>query len=178
MNHFNSQNFGDESPHTEKSNPEKSEGVTRFSVSLPSDLARELDVMALEKGYSNRSLAIADMARAHLVEHQSGQGGQIAGTITLLFDHHKPRLQTTLTDVQHDHSELIISTLHVHLDHDNCLEVLVVRGDASQIRTLADALIAAKGVKHGRLTVTATGQDLPSQADFHSHPHSGPHSHE
>lgn len=150
-------------------NDEKSEGVTRFSVSLPVDLARQLDVMASEKGYSNRSLAIADMVRAQLVEHQSGAAGQIAGTITLLFDHHKPRLQGLLTDLQHDHTDVIVSTLHVHLDHDNCLEVLVVRGDAQQIRSLADALISAKGVKHGRLTVTATGEDLPLGTHTHSH---------
>jgi CopG family nickel-responsive transcriptional regulator len=157
-----------QSPHIPETE-EKTEGVTRFSVSLPVELARQLDAMSSEKGYSNRSQAIADMVRAQLVEHQSGAAEQIAGTITLLFDHHKPRLQSLLTDVQHDHTEVIVSTLHVHLDHDNCLEVLVVRGDASEIRALADALIAAKGVKHGRLTVTATGKDLPLQAHSHSH---------
>lgn len=135
-------------------------GAVRFSVSLPALLARQLDEMAEQKGYNNRSLAIADMIRAHLVEHRQSFGGEIAGTITLLFDHHKSHLQATLTELQHDHADLIISTLHVHLDHDNCLEVLAVRGDAARVRALADALIATKGVKHGRLTVTATGQDL------------------
>ncbi|HEX8463110.1 MAG TPA: nickel-responsive transcriptional regulator NikR [Abditibacterium sp.] len=137
-------------------------GAVRFSVSLPAELARELDTMTAQKGYSNRSLAISDMIRAHLVEHRHSLGGQIAGTITLLFDHHKPRLQAMLTDLQHHHTDLIVSTLHVHLDHDNCLEVLVVRGDAERVRTLSNALISAKGVKHGRLTVTATGDDLPA----------------
>lgn len=164
-----------EKPHHENENelaaPDKSEGVTRFSVSLPVELARELDAMTLEKGYSNRSLAIADMVRSNLVEHKSGQTGPIAGTITLLFDHHKPRLQSALTDVQHDHADLIVSTLHVHLDHDNCLEVLVVRGDATQIRALADSLIAAKGVKQGRLTVTAAGEAVAQNSGFHSHSH-------
>lgn len=157
--------------------PEKADGAVRFSVSLPADVARDLDVMVLEKGCSNRSQALADMIRAQLVEHRQEMGGQIAGTITLLFDHHKPRLQSLLTDVQHDYGDSIISTLHVHLDHDNCLEVLVVRGDATQIRALADALIAAKGVKHGRLTVTATGQDLPVSSGFQTHD-SSLHSHE
>ncbi len=137
------------------------ETATRFSVSLPPDLARALDEMAREKGYSNRSLAIADLIRAALVEHRETSGAEIAGTITLVFNHHKPHLQELLTDLQHDHMELIVSTLHVHLDHDNCLEVLVVRGAAAQIHVLADALIGAKGVKHGRLTVTSTGKDLP-----------------
>ncbi len=145
---------------------ERNEGAVRFSVSLPAPLARDLDAMVTQKGYSNRSLALSDMIRAQLVEHNQTLGGTIAGTITLLFDHHKPSLQRILTDVQHDHTDLIVSTLHVHLDHDNCLEVLVVRGDAARIRALCDALVGAKGVKHGRLTVTATGQDLP-QHDAH-----------
>ena len=150
-----------ESNHDHSHDEEKTAGAVRFSVSLPANLARELDAMADAKGYNNRSLAIGDMVRAHLVEHRQNIGGQVAGTITVLFDHHKPRLQALLTDVQHDHGDLIISTLHVHLDHDNCLEVLVVRGDAERVRSLADRLIATKGVKHGRLTVTATGEDLP-----------------
>jgi CopG family nickel-responsive transcriptional regulator len=153
----------------ENAGQKKGDGATRFSVSLPGELARELDAMTREKGYSNRSLALSDMIRAQLVEHRQGLGGQIAGTITLLFDHHKPRLQAILTDVQHEHTDLIVSTLHVHLDHDNCLEVLVVRGDAVRVRALSDALIGAKGVKHGRLTVTATGPDLSSAAPSHSH---------
>lgn len=145
--------------HEPKSALDGSEGAARFSVSLPATLARELDAMVLQKGYSNRSLALADMIRAQLVEHNQTLGGEIAGTITLLFDHHKPSLQRALTDVQHDNTDLIVSTLHVHLDHDNCLEVLVVRGDAGRIRALCDALVGAKGVKGGRLTVTATGRD-------------------
>ncbi len=138
-------------------------GVVRFSVSVPKDLAKQLDRMAKEKGYDNRSLAVADMVRAHLVEHRQNLGDQeIAGTITLVYDHHKQHVQAALTDIQHDHHEVIVSTLHVHLDHDNCLEVLVVRGKAGVIKRIADELIAAKGVKHGKLTVTTSGKDLPS----------------
>ena len=145
--------------HEHEHNDEPSEGAVRFSVSLPASLARELDGMISQKGYSNRSLALADMIRAQLVEHNQRLAGEIAGTITLLFDHHKPSLQRTLTDLQHDHTDLIVSTLHVHLDHDNCLEVLVVRGDSARIRALSDTLIGTKGVKGGRLTVTATGHN-------------------
>ena len=134
--------------------------AARFSASLPPQLLRDLDQMTTEKGYSNRSLAIADMIRDHLVEHRQKFGNEeIAGTITLVYDHHKQHVQATLTDIQHDHHEVIISTLHVHLDHHNCLEVLVVRGPAAQIRKIADELVAAKGVKHGKLTVTTTGKD-------------------
>jgi CopG family nickel-responsive transcriptional regulator len=139
------------------------ESVTRFSISLPAELARQLDQMVREKGYHNRSLAVADMVRAHLVEHrQRASDQEIAGTITLVYDHHKQHVQATLTDIQHDHHEVIVSTLHVHLDHDNCLEVLVVRGKAGLIKRIADELIAARGVKHGRLTVTSSGRDLPA----------------
>lgn len=137
-------------------------GVSRFSISLPGQLARQLDQMTHEKGYDNRSLAVADMIRAHLVEHrQHFRDQDIAGTITLLYDHHKQHVQAALTNIQHDHHPAIIATLHVHLDAHNCLEVLAVRGKAALIKRIADELIAAKGVKHGKLTVTSTGPDLP-----------------
>jgi len=139
----------------------KIENVTRFSISLPPSLLRQLDQMSAEKGYANRSLAVADMIRNQLVEHQEKTGtGDIAGTITLVYDHHKPHLQSTLTDIQHDHHDVILSTVHVHLDHHNCLEVLLVRGPGNVIRQIADALITAKGVKHGKLTVTTTGKEF------------------
>jgi CopG family nickel-responsive transcriptional regulator len=137
--------------------------VTRFSVSLDKQLARELDRMCREKGYDNRSQAIADMVRNQLIEHRHEFGNQqIAGTITRVYDHHKPRLLDLLTDIQHDHGDMIIATLHVHLDHHNCLEVLTVRGNAASIKSMADRLIGAKGVKHGKLTITTTGKDLPA----------------
>ena len=85
----------------------------------------------------------------------------MAGTLTLVYNHHRPNVQEALTELQHKHLDTIISTLHVHLDHDNCLEVLVVRGKTSVVRSVADHLIAVRGVKHGRLTMTTTGKDLP-----------------
>jgi CopG family nickel-responsive transcriptional regulator len=137
--------------------------VTRFSVSVPPKLLSDYDKMVTEKGYDNRSPAIADMMRAQLVEHREKTGSaEIAGTITLVYDHHTQHVQEALTSIQHDHHEVIISTMHVHLDHHNCLEVLVVRGKAPRVKKIADELIAAKGVKHGKLTVTSTGKDLPS----------------
>ena len=118
--------------------------------------------MTREKGYDNRSLAVGDLIRAGLVEHHQHLGNrEIAGTITLLYDHHKQHVQATLTDIQHDHHAVIVSTLHVHLDHHHCLEVLVVRGKAGTIKKIAAELIAAKGVKHGKLAITSTGKDLP-----------------
>ena len=130
---------------------------------MSSRLVQQLDGLVREKGYSNRSQAIADMVRSHLVEHHQQVGNrEIAGTITLVYDHHKPHLQAALTDVQHDHHTSIVSTVHVHLDHHNCLEVLIIRGKAALVKKIADELITAKGVKHGKLTVTSTGKDLPA----------------
>ena len=139
----------------------KQEYVSRFSASLPKGLIDDLDEMVKQKGYANRSVAIADMVRDKLVEHRQQFGDrEIAGTITLVYDHHKPHLQEALTHIQHDHHDSIVSSLHVHLDHHNCLEVLVVRGRADAIRKIADQLFAAKGVKHAKLTITTTGKDL------------------
>lgn len=139
----------------------KTPSVTRFSISMAGDLVAQLDAMAAEKGYANRSQAVATMVRDHLVEHH-GQAGhyEIAGTITLVYDHHKRNIQGLLTDIQHDHQNVIIATLHVHLDHHNCMEVMAVRGRADRVKQVADTLIAAKGVKHGKLTVTTTGKEF------------------
>jgi len=139
----------------------KTTGLCRFSISMPATLARQLTALVRAKGYANRSQAVADLVRSRLVEHHQELGDrEIAGTITLVYDHHKPHLQAALTDIQHDHHAVIVSTMHVHLDHHNCLEVLVVRGKGAVIRQIADELLAAKGVKHGRLTITTTGKDL------------------
>jgi CopG family nickel-responsive transcriptional regulator len=128
---------------------------------MAGDLVRRLDSLVREKGYANRSQAVADMVRAQLVEHSADAGDrEIAGTITLVYDHHRRNVQALLTDVQHDYPNLLVATLHVHLDHRNCMEVLAVRGRARAVRKLADRLTAAKGVKHGRLTVTTTGREF------------------
>ena len=128
---------------------------------MPEDLVRQLDEMTASKGHSNRSQAVAEMVRDRLIENKASIGhDEIAGTITLVYDHHKPNLQHILTDIQHDQHDLIISTVHVHLDHHNCLEVLVVKGEGHRIKNIADRLISAKGVKHGKLTVTATGKEF------------------
>ena len=141
----------------------KREPVSRFSISLPKQLLKALDRMTDEKGYDNRSQAMADMIRDQLVGHlEQGGSGEMAGTISIVYDHHKRRLQEDLTELQHDHGKLIIASMHVHLDHDHCLEVLVTRGPAREMKHLAEALIAAKGVIHGRLTMVSTGKDLPA----------------
>ena len=136
--------------------------IARFGVSMSRSLLKELDRMAREKGYRNRSLAISDMVRDHLVEHhQEMTDGDLAGAITIVYDHHQPHVQETLTSLEHRHLATIISSLHVRLDHDNRLEILVLRGKASVVRSVAEHLIAVRGVKHGKLMLTTTGKDLP-----------------
>lgn len=139
----------------------KSAPLCRFSVSMDSSLVKELDTMVRERGYANRSQAVSEMARAHLVEHHCQAGTHdIAGTITIVYDHHKRNIQALLTDIQHEHGDLIIATMHVHLDHHHCMEVLAVRGRANAIKQFADELITAKGVQHGKLTVTTTEKEI------------------
>lgn len=147
----------------------KPANLCRFSISMDGGLLEELDEMVRRKGYTNRSRAITEMVRDHVVEFQGERADhEIAGTITLVYDHHQRNIQSMLTRIQHDHGRLIISALHVHLDHDHCMEVLAVRGRAGDVRDIADRLIAAKGVKHGKLTVTTTGGKRHA-AERHDH---------
>jgi len=140
-----------------------SERIARFSVSLPERLLSQYDELVRAKGYKTRSHAVADMIRAQLVEHQQTAGkGELAGTITLVYDHHHGRVEEELTDLQHAYLAEIVSSVHVHLDHDNCLEVIILRGQARRIRRIADRLLTARGVKHGKLTLTTTGAQLPA----------------
>lgn len=135
--------------------------LTRFGISLDSDLLKRFDAIVNEKGYANRSEAIRDLIRDALVQREwEKEKGEKVGTITLIFDHHVRELTERLTEVQHDHNNAIISTMHVHLDHDNCLEVLAVHGEGKTIRSIADKLIGIKGVKHGKLVTTTAGKEL------------------
>ena len=135
--------------------------LTRFGVSLDEELLEPFDALCAVKGYSNRSEAIRDLIRKALVAEEWQQAdGQGAGTLTLVYDHHKNDLARRLTQMQHDEHDIIIATLHVHLDHHNCLEVLILKGEAARVRALADKLISCKGVKHGTFSCTTTGQDL------------------
>lgn len=133
----------------------------RFGVSLDEDLLEPFDKLCAQRGYSNRSEAIRDLLRKTLIEDswQRTQGVG-AGTLTLVYDHHKNDLARKLTTLQHEFHQDIITTLHIHLDHYHCLEVLVLKGEIQEIRTLADRLIATRGVKHGSFTLTTTGEGL------------------
>ncbi len=133
----------------------------RFGVSLDSDLLDRFDALCKEKSYQTRSEAIRDLIRSMLVQRQwENAEGEVAGTLTLVYDHHQSGLAQKLTELQHDSHEVILSTMHVHLDHHNCLEVLVLKGPAEIIKALGQKLISTKGVKHGNLCLTTTGQEL------------------
>ncbi|MDZ7271251.1 MAG: nickel-responsive transcriptional regulator NikR [candidate division KSB1 bacterium] len=135
--------------------------LTRFGISLDEELLQRFDALIEEKGYSNRSEAIRDLIRDALVQREwEKEAGERVGTITLIYDHHLRELPERLTELQHRYTGQIISTMHVHLDHDNCLEVLAVRGEAQVVRNIADQLIGTKGVKHGKLVTTTTGREL------------------
>jgi CopG family nickel-responsive transcriptional regulator len=135
--------------------------LSRIGVAIDSDLLQKFDELIASRGYSNRSEAFRDLIRDELVERAwDNPDSEVVGTVTLVYDHHVRLLNEKLTGMQHSHFHQILSSLHVHLDHDNCLEVLVVRGKASDVKTIADAIISTKGVKHGRLTITSTGAEL------------------
>lgn len=135
--------------------------VVRFGVSADGRLLERFDELLVRKGYVNRSEAVRDLIRSALVEDEWSQEGAIAvGTVTLVYDHHASDLTERLTEHQHAHHETVLSTLHIHLDHHNCLEVIVLKGQASEIKQLADALIGTKGVKHGKFVASTTGEGL------------------
>ena len=136
-------------------------GLSRIGVAIDSELLDKFDQLISKRGYTNRSEAFRDLIRDELVQKTwESPESQVVGTVTLVYDHHVRMLSEKLTDIQHDFHRSILSTLHVHLDHDHCLEVLVVRGKSADVRKVADALISTKGVKHGRLTITTTGSEL------------------
>ena len=135
--------------------------LSRIGVAIDSDLLKKFDNLIAARGYTNRSEAFRDLIRDELVERAwERPDSNVVGTVTLVYDHHVRLLNEKLTDLQHSYFHHVLSTLHVHLDHDNCLEVLVVRGKASVVKKIADALISTKGVKHGQLTLASSGAEL------------------
>ncbi len=134
----------------------------RFGVSLDEELLEPFDSLCAKHKYSNRSEAIRDLIRKALVadKWETDAPDEGAGTLTMVYDHHKNDLSRRLMSIQHNSHANIAATLHIHLDHHNCLEVLVLKGHVGQIRELAEKLISCKGVKHGSFTMTTTGHDL------------------
>ncbi len=130
--------------------------LSRIGVAIDSDLLAQFDRFIGSQGYENRSEAFRDLIRDRLVSAAiESPAGPVVGTITLIYDHHSRLLPDKLMELQHDHHELIIATTHAHLDHDTCLEVVVVKGKSSRVRELADLMISTKGVHHGRLVMSS-----------------------
>ena len=135
--------------------------LSRIGVAIDSSLLKQFDELIARRGYTNRSEAFRDLIRDRLIETAAERPETpVVGTVTLVYDHHVRMLSDRLTDMQHQAFHHVLSTLHVHLDHDNCLEVLVLKGKSAEVRKMAEALISTKGVKHGRLTITTSGAGL------------------
>ncbi len=137
--------------------------LTRFGVSVPTDLVESFDAYIKERGYSNRSEAIRDLIREKLVAQEWERkiiGKEVAGTITYVYDHHKRELVDEIIDIQHEYGDVVLVSQHVHLDHSNCLETVIVKGDPLSLRDLMYKLKALKGIKHCTLAMTTTGKDM------------------
>ncbi|AMM53390.1 nickel-responsive transcriptional regulator NikR [Pyrococcus kukulkanii] len=135
--------------------------LVRFGVSIPEELLEKFDRIIEEKGYANRSEAIRDLIRDFIVRHEWEVGNEeVAGTITMVYNHDEADVVKELLDLQHEYLDEIVASLHVHMDEHNCLEVVVVKGEAKKIKKIADRLLSLKGVKHGKLVMTTTGKEL------------------
>lgn len=133
--------------------------LMRFSVAMPEDLLIRFDSLVARRGLAkNRSEVVRDLVRDALVEEDCAiPGTEVLGTLTITFNHHASDLQEKLHAIQHDYYEYIISSMHVHLDAHNCLEVIVLRGETGLVQDIANLILGTKGVKNGKLVVTTTG---------------------
>jgi len=134
--------------------------LKRFGVSLHGDLLDRFDAEIIQKGYQNRSEALRDLIRDYLVRRDLDKDEPIVGVISLVYNHHVPNLTEKLNDIQHEHYPEILSSTHFHLNHHNCLEVIVLKGKYSEIKQVSDKMIGTRGVKHGDLSITSTGKNL------------------
>lgn len=135
--------------------------AVRFSASLSEDLLSALDNYLDQKGYKNRSEGLRDIIRDNLVKQEVIANHDVVGVLTIVYDHHVRELTQTIIEEQHNSTADVISSMHVHLDHHNCLEIIVVKGKGAVIQKFSDRIIGIRGVKHGNLSITSTGKDLP-----------------
>ncbi len=130
--------------------------VVRFGVSLEKELLEALDSFVNESHFTNRSQAIRQLITNNLIEKKWTSNDVVAGAISLVYDHHKRDLLNKLAELQHDYHDIILATQHFHIDHDNCLEIIAVRGKSAKLTVLANKLIALKGIQHGKLVMSNT----------------------
>ncbi|WNR43623.1 nickel-responsive transcriptional regulator NikR [Paenibacillus roseipurpureus] len=153
------------------------ENLVRFGISMPQSLIEQFDRLITMQGYDNRSEAIRDLARKALLTSSSMQPNEIvAGTIVMVYDHEIRDLPITLMELQHDYHHAIISTMHIHLNHQQCLEILVVRGEVQKLRELQQRIQVLKGVGYAELSVTHVDEHGSGHSHDHGHSHSHPHS--
>jgi len=147
--------------------------LSRIGIALDSDLLKRFDRSISRRGYTNRSEAFRDLIRDRLVAEQTAEpNATVVGTVTLIYDHHAYGITEKLTEVQHENHDLVVSTSHAHLDHESCLEVLIVHGQSARVAPVCRRLIGLKGVQHGRLVMT-----VPARALAHAHSHGHKHNH-
>jgi CopG family nickel-responsive transcriptional regulator len=147
--------------------------LSRIGIALDSDLLKRFDRSINRRGYTNRSEAFRDLIRDKLVTEQTAApNATVVGTVTLIYDHHAYGITEKLTEVQHENHDLVVSTSHAHLDHESCLEVLIVHGQSARVAQFADRLIGLKGVQHGRLVMT-----VPAHGIEHTHGYAHNHGH-
>lgn len=150
--------------------------MDRFTISLDEDLARDFDRLIAARGYSNRSEAVRDILRGQLERYrqETEQAPHCVANLSYVYNHHERELAERLTRLQHDHHDLCIATMHAHLDHENCIESVLLRGPTAELRRFADAIAAERGVRHGSLNLVTV--DLQSGAKYR-HPSGRGHTH-
>jgi len=134
--------------------------LARTGVSLEQELLNKFDDSIAKKGYQNRSEAIRDLIRERLVAEELDENKTVVGTLTFIYDHHRPNLTEKLVAAQHNAGDTVLAATHVHLDHHNCLEVIIMKGRGGDLRNLANGILTLRGVKHGQLVITSTGKDF------------------
>jgi CopG family nickel-responsive transcriptional regulator len=151
--------------------------MERFTISLDDELAQQFDELIAARGYGNRSEAVRDILRGHLERQRqtSNDSRHCIANLSYLYNHHERELAERLTALQHDNHDLTIASTHAHLDHDNCIESVMLRGPTAAVRRFADALMAERGVRHGSLNLVSVEVDSGSHAQVHAHAHSDAH---
>lgn len=147
--------------------------MERVSITIDSDLLERLETYMARRGYASRSEALRDMVRGSLMAEEAPAEGGCLAALTYVYDHHKRQLSNRLTEAHHDHHGLSIATMHVHLDHDSCLEVSILRGAVAEVKQLADKVVTQSGVRHGHVHIVPAEISL----EAHSHPHGAGHGH-
>ena len=153
--------------------------MDRFTISLEPRLAEDFDRLIRDRGYTNRSEAVRDVLRTAVEQHGQRQdhGGHCVASLSYVYGHHERELAERLTALQHEHHDLCVATTHVHLDHDDCLETLLLRGATSAVRRFADALVAERGVRHGQLNLISVDVSGRGARYVHADPRAHAHSH-